>query len=104
MTEKFVVEWLLDFIGDKIDFRQYGGIKGNSVSHYIIEFINFILMHQDNRVQSAVLACMVDFNKAFNRLNHNIIITKLSDMNVPSWFLKLVRYFAWTLVISCTDQ
>ena len=50
-------------------------------------------MHQDNCFQSAVLACMVDFNKAFNRLNHNIIITKLSDMNVPSWLLKLVMAF-----------
>ena len=29
VTEHFVVMWLMDFIGDKIDFRQYGGIKGN---------------------------------------------------------------------------
>ena len=26
VTEKFVVMWLLEYIGDKIDFRQYGGI------------------------------------------------------------------------------
>ena len=36
---------------------------------------------------------MVDFNKAFNRLDHNILITKLADMNVPSWLLKLVMAF-----------
>ena len=93
VTEQFVVGWLLDFIGDKIDFRQYGGVKGNSTSHYIIEFLNFILMNQDSTDQTAILACMVDFKKAFNRLNHNLLITKLSDMGVPGWLLKVVIAF-----------
>ena len=93
VTEHFVVMWLMKFIGDKIDFRQYGGIKGNSITHYIIEFINFILLNQDSTDQTAVLACMVDFSKAFNRQNHNLLITKLSDMGVPSWLLKVVMAF-----------
>ena len=36
---------------------------------------------------------MVDFSKAFNRQNHNLIITKLSDMGVPGWLLSLVMAF-----------
>ena len=36
---------------------------------------------------------MVDFKKAFNRLNHNLIITKLSDMGVPGWLLRVVMAF-----------
>ena len=36
---------------------------------------------------------MVDFSKAFNRQDHNILITKLNDMNVPGWLLKLVIAF-----------
>ena len=27
VTEHFVVMWLMDYIKDKIDFRQYGGVK-----------------------------------------------------------------------------
>ena len=93
MAEHFVVDWLLEYIKDKIDFRQYGGMKGNSIAHYIIEFINFILLNQDSTAQTAILACMVDFSKAFNRQNHNLLITKLSDMGVPSWLLKVVMAF-----------
>ena len=74
VTESFVVSWLLDIIGPKIDFRQYGGLKGNSVNHYVIEFINFVLACQDNNDQTAVLACFIDFQKAFMRVNHNILI------------------------------
>ena len=85
--------WLLEYIGELIDFRQYGGIKGNSITHYLIEFLNFILINQDSTDQTAILACMVDFKKAFNRQNHNLLITKLSDMGVPSWLLKVVMAF-----------
>ena len=93
VTEQVIVKWLLHYIGDKMDFRQYGGTKGNSICHYIIEFINFILLNQDSSEQTAVLACMVDFSKAFNRMDHNNIITKLSDMGVPGWLLKVVIGF-----------
>jgi hypothetical protein len=50
VTEHFVVMWLMTFIEDKIDFRQYGGLKGNSITHYLIEFINFILSCKDARL------------------------------------------------------
>ena len=36
---------------------------------------------------------MVDFSKAFNRQNHNLLITKLSDMGVPPWLLRIVIAF-----------
>ena len=91
--EKFVVEWLLFYIGDKLDTRQFGGLKGNSISHYMIELINFILFNQDYNLPIAILACAIDFSKAFNRQNHNILIRKLSDMGVPGWLLNLVMGF-----------
>ena len=37
--EKFVMEWLLDFVGPYIDRGQYGGQKGDSVTHYLIELL-----------------------------------------------------------------
>ena len=93
VTEHFVVMWLMTYIKKKIDFRHYGGLKGNSITHYLIEFINFILSCQDSADQTAVLAVMVDFSKAFNRQNHNLLITKLSDMGVPAWLLRIVMAF-----------
>ena len=93
IAEHFVVAWLFKFIGKHIDFRQYGGMKGNSITHYLIELVNFILANQESKSPTAVLACVVDFSKAFNRQNHNILITKLSDLGVPGWLLKIVMAF-----------
>ena len=81
------------FIGDKMDWGQYGGVRGSSISHYLIDFVNLILYNQDLAVPHAVLVAMVDFSKAFNRINHNTIITILSEMGVPGWLLKIVMGF-----------
>ena len=93
MAEHFIVTWLLEYIGEKIDIRQFGGSNGNSITHYIIELVNFILSNQEDTAPTAILACLVDFSKAFNRQDHKVLITKLSDMNVPGWLLKLVIAF-----------
>ena len=85
-----VLDWLLHFVGEQIDWKQYGGIKGSSTSHYLKDLISYVPYNQDLKEPRAVLAAMVDFEKAFNRQNHNILITKLNDMGVPGWLLKVV--------------
>ena len=52
VTEHFVVMWLLEYIQYKIDFRQYGGLKANSITHYLIESVNFILSCKDSNDQT----------------------------------------------------
>ena len=85
--------WLMFYIGDQIDPRQFGGQKNSSISHYLIERINFILYNQYFDAPIAVLACTIDFSKAFNRVNRNILIAMLSDMGTPDWLLNLVMGF-----------
>ena len=80
VMEKFIIDWLLRIIGDKIDWHQYGGQKGNGVTHYLIEFVNFIQYNQDLRDIHATLAVFIDFSKAFNRQDHNILVTLLCDL------------------------
>ena len=93
LMEKFVMSWLLEYLQEHLDWGQYGGQKGNSVSHYLIDFINFVSYNQDINNIQAVLAVAVDFSKAFNRQNHNIIIRILSDLGVPAWLLRLIASF-----------
>ena len=93
VMEKFVMDWLLEYIGPQIDRGQYGGQKGNSVTHYLVDFINFIMYNQDLSNIHAVLAVAIDFSKSFNRQNHNILICLLSDLGVPGWLLQIVIGF-----------
>ena len=91
--EQLVINWLMFYVGDQLDWGQYGGEKGSSISHYLIDLVNFIKYNQDLKIPHAVLAVMVDFSKAFNRINHNIVVTILSEMGVPGWLLKIIIGF-----------
>ena len=44
-------------------------------------------------IRTLLLAGLVDFSKAFNRIDHNIIVTILSDLNVPTCALRLVTSY-----------
>ena len=87
------MDWLLEYVGPHIDKGQYGGQKGESVTHYLIDFINFVMYNQDLKDMHAVLAVAIDFSKPFNRQNHNILVTLLSDLGVPGWLLQVVIGF-----------
>ena len=90
------MDWLMEFVGDQLDLGQFGGMKGGSISHYLIEFTNFVLHNPDMKNPQAVIALLVDFLKAFNRQNHNIIIRFVSDLGVPAWLLRLIASFFYT--------
>ena len=87
------INFLGTVIGDKIDLSQYGGLKGQSTSHYLIDLVNFILYNQDLSNPQATLGVMYDFSKAFKRQEHNRLIVLLSDMGTPGWLLKIVMAF-----------
>ena len=96
------MDWLIHFVGDQMDWSQYGGTRGSSSSHYLIDLITFILYNQDLKEPKAVLAAMIDFEKAFNRQNHHKLVTKLSDMGTPGWLLNVVKGFLENRTLTVT--
>ena len=89
--ENFIAEWLMPYIDKRIDPGQFGGLKGHSTTHYLITLYNFILSCTDtSRIPKAVLVALIDFSKAFNRINHAKVIIRLSDWGVPGWLLRIL--------------
>ena len=83
--ESIVMDWLLHIVGEKLDWGQFGGIKG-------IDMITYILYNQDLKEPRTVLAAMVYLDKVFNRQNHHKLINKQSDMGVPGWLFKVLQH------------
>ena len=70
---------------------QMGGIPGTSVVHYLTKMLHWILEKVDNSNEpTAVLASLIDFSKGFNRMSPVILITLLSDLNIPTCALRLI--------------
>ena len=90
--EGFIAEWILHIVGPQLDPGQFGGLRGNSITHYLIHLINFILSNQESTSPVAVLAAIIDFSKAFNRMSSKRIITIMYEMNIPGWLLSVRLY------------
>ena len=91
--EKIVISWLMPYIEPKLDWGQYGGVGGCSVSHLMIELLTFVHYNLDIRKRQGITLTAIDYSKAFNRQNHNNFLTLLHKMNVPGWLLNILMGF-----------
>ena len=67
--ESLVMKWFDGIVSDQIDDKQFGGISGTSTTDALVELIH--------RWSEATYVVMLDFRKAFDLINHRILIKKL---------------------------
>ena len=66
------------------------GLKGFSITDYLFKILHFVHNTLDLRQPHAVLAACIDLSKAFNRVDHSLVIQDLYDMKTPPWLLRIV--------------
>ncbi len=76
--EFHVVSWLWDLLKGKIDTRQYGTVKGSSTTHALVEMLHMCYDATDASKQFARIL-LLDYTKAFDLINHHILLQKLED-------------------------
>ena len=87
-----VCEWLLDCIADQLDPEQYGNIRKSSTSLALLRILHDWHVATD-KSPGAVRAVFLDFSKAFDRIDHCILLNKLQTMGVPGTLLAWIRAF-----------
>ena len=84
------VNGLLFYIAKYFDPAQFA-LPGSSCSHALLSIIDFILSKTDDpNKPTAVVNLLADWSKAFNKVNHNIVMRILIAMKVPQWLLRLL--------------
>ena len=87
--ESFLAEWLLETVEPYLDPGQCG-LRGSSITHYLIQLLQFVFSTLDLRQPHAVLAAFIDLSKAFNRVDHTLLMQDLFDMHTPAWLLRII--------------
>ena len=72
---------MVEDIGGQIHNRQHGSLKGTYTTLCLLDLIHNWLSKMYNPGHY-LRACFLDFSKAFDRIDHNIVITKLIDLGV----------------------
>ena len=91
-AESFIVKWLLEDIHDQIDNNQFGNRPGLSTCHYLISMLHNLYTNADKQKNISTMV-LTDFSKAFDRVDHNILIHKLICLNVRPCIISLVIDF-----------
>ena len=91
LYESFICDWLMEVIRPFLDPDQFG-VKGLSITHYLLKLIHFVHTSLDTTNSDAVITAFIDMSKAFNRVDHNLLIADLHDMK-PSWLLRVIYSF-----------
>ena len=65
--------------------HQHGFLAGKSTITNLVSFTKYVLDSIEAGYQVDVI--YTDFSKAFNKVDHNILIGKLSNLGIPSNFL-----------------
>ena len=55
-----------------------------------MKLLHFIHVNVDKTEPHAVLLALIDLEKAFNRVSHQLVIEDLADMHVPGWLLLIL--------------
>ena len=88
--EQFVLKCLQEETTMKNN--QYGGIKGCSTTHLVIEVLQEICENAED-YRSATVICAIDYSKAFNRMSFQHCLDSLRKKNASTPILRLIATF-----------
>ena len=91
--ERIVHKYMINYIKQDIMLEQHGFLPKRSVETNLVEFVNFIQNAMDLQVQ--VDTVYTDFSKAFDKINHNILIFKLAKIGVHGDLLRWLTSYVF---------
>ena len=82
VLEGFVFDWLAAVVMPHIHPFQFGCVKKTSMTHALIRLIHQWLAATESP-RTVMRSCLIDFSKAFDRIDHNILLHKCQLLNIP---------------------
>ena len=93
LFEKLIYNYIYNLVKRQIIFEQHGFLANRSLESNLLEYLEFLKSNLDNRVQ--VDAIYTDFSKAFDKINHSIMLNKLKRVGVDGMLLKWIDSYLY---------
>ena len=97
IAEKIFAEMMLQDMKDNLDESQFGNQKQISIQHYLVKFVDQILVNLDNNSKGdifAAIAAVIDWKQAFNRQDPKLGIESFIENGVRASLIPaLINYF-----------
>ena len=90
VLEDFFVEWLIVDIKHHIDPQQFGSLKGTSTTYCLLHMLHNWLSSLDCPGKFLHVCFQ---SKAFDYIDHTILVTKLIHLGVRGWLISWICSF-----------
>ena len=82
---------VVELVGSQLDDRQYGGLKGRSTTHALVDMLH----HWNQALDDGHSVCIlfIDYAKAFDHVDHSVVIQKLKALGVPDFMARWLSSF-----------
>ena len=91
MIEKVIMSELEADVKGKLDLDQYGNTKGSSTTHYLKKLMDQAYQSTDKGKETTAIT--IDYSKAFDYVDHNVLIEKLVNLGVRGKDIHLIISF-----------
>ncbi len=88
ILESIVGDWLWAIVKPHFKLDQYTAVRGSSTCHALVDMLHHWYKAAEKFQTSKVL--LLDYSKAFDLIDHNIIIAKLAACGVPDILLRWI--------------
>ena len=86
------MKYVDDIVCDAMDSKQFGGISGTSTTDALVAMTHRWYEATDI-LNTYVRVVMLDFSKAFDLINHHILLEKLTNSGLPRHIVRWSRAF-----------
>ena len=90
--ESIIMKWVDETFEGEIDAKQFGGISGTYTTDVLVELV-YIWYKATDKLNSYVRVVMLDFSKAFDFINHHLLLDKLQLYGLPAHILRWMATF-----------
>lgn len=91
LLESYVGNWMLTQVTRKLDQKQFGALRGRSTTHALVDMLH--AWHQAIDQSHIARVVFVDFSKAFDRLDHTVLMNNLIQLGIHGSVLKWFSSF-----------
>ena len=94
LASKIFESYVLDWLKEEVTLRsnQYGGVKGVSTDHLLVEMWQEILTNLED-YRAGTLVTLIDYSKVFNRMSYQHCLQALARNGATTDVLMLVGTF-----------
>ena len=90
--ESLVLKWVDAVMTHQVDKKQFGSMPGTSTTDMLVEIIHKWYQASDSP-GSCIRILLLDYSKAFDLINHELLIEKLIALDIPAHVVRWMAAF-----------